>query len=89
MEKYLDFRFRSFTVVTPQEVESYYKDVYVPRWRRTRPGEVVPKLDDKLFNALQKERVEIKIESDTDAFLDEARANAQITILDDSLKGGG
>src|SRR5688500_9246432 len=33
MEKFLDFRFRSFTVVTPQEVEAYYKDVFVPRRR--------------------------------------------------------
>ena len=27
IQKYLDFRFRSFTVVTPQEVEAYYRDV--------------------------------------------------------------
>ena len=87
MEKYLDFRFRSFTVVTPQEVESYYKDVYVPRYRRVSPGSIVPELK-KVFDALQKELVESKIESDTDAFLEEARTNAQITILDESLKGG-
>ena len=87
MEKYLDFRFRSFTVVTPQEVESYYKDVYVPRRRRVAPGRIVPELKD-VYNDLQKELIESKIESDTDAFLDEARTNAQITILDESLKGG-
>lgn len=45
MEKYLDFRFRSFTVVTPQEVESYYRDVYVPRLRRQSSGSIVPKLE--------------------------------------------
>jgi hypothetical protein len=88
MEKYLDFRFRSFTVVTPQEVESYYKDVYVPRRRRVAPGSIVPELKS-VFDALQKELVESKIASDTDAFLEEARTNAQITILDESLKGGG
>jgi hypothetical protein len=87
MEKYLDFRFRSFTVVTPQEVESYYKDVYVPRRRRLAPGSIVPELKT-VYDALQKELIESKIESDTDAFLDEARTNAQITILDESLRGG-
>jgi hypothetical protein len=87
MEKYLDFRFRSFTVVTPQEVESYYKDVYVPRRRRVAPGAIVPELK-AVYDELQKELIESKIESDTDAFLDEARTNAQITILDESLKGG-
>jgi hypothetical protein len=87
MEKYLDFRFRSFTVVTPQEVEAYYKDAYVPRHRRTRPGVVVPELKT-IYNELQSELVERKIESDTDDFLEEARAAAQITILDESLGDG-
>ena len=87
MEKYLDFRFRSFTVVTPQEVEAFYKDVYVPRHRRTRPGVVVPELK-AVYDALQSELIERKIESDTDNFLEEARAAAQITILDESLGDG-
>jgi hypothetical protein len=87
MEKYLDFRFRSFTVVTPQEVETYYKDAYVPRHRRTRPGVVVPQLKDA-YNEIQSELVERKIESDTDDFLEEARAAAQISILDESLGEG-
>ena len=87
MEKYLDFRFRSFTVVTPQEVEAFYKDVYVPRHRRTRPGVVLPELK-AVYNEIQSEMIERKIESDTDNFLEEARAAAQITILDESLGDG-
>src|SRR5215207_5933020 len=87
MEKYLNFRFRSFTVVTPQEVEAYYKESYVPRHRRTRPGVVVPELKG-VYDELQSELVERKIESDTDGFLEEARAAAQITILDESLGDG-
>jgi hypothetical protein len=87
MEKYLDFRFRSFTVVTPQEVEAYYRDAYVPRHRRTRPGVVVPELK-AVYNEIQSELIERKIESDTDDFLEEARASAQITILDESLGDG-
>jgi hypothetical protein len=87
MEKYLDFRFRSFTVITPREVEAYYKDAYVPRHRRTRPGVVVPELKD-VYNEIQSELIERKIESDTDDFLEEARAAAQITILDETLGDG-
>ncbi|HEX8722272.1 MAG TPA: hypothetical protein VF736_16780 [Pyrinomonadaceae bacterium] len=87
MEKYLDFRFRSFTVVTPQEVESYYKDVYVPRLRRQSPGRIVPELK-AVYDALQSELAERKIESDTDDFLEEARAAAQIAVLDESLGEG-
>jgi hypothetical protein len=88
MEKYLDFRFRSFTVVTPQEVESYYRDVYVPRRRRQAPGQIVPELKT-VYNDIQSELVESKIESETDDFLEEARAAARITILDETLGDGG
>jgi hypothetical protein len=37
---------------------------------------------------LKSELMESKIESDTDDFLEDARTAAQITILDESLRGG-
>ena len=80
INKYIDFRFRSFTVVTQQEVEAYYREVYVPRFRRQSPGSVVPELE-KVYKEIEKEIVDSKIESDTDEFLEEARASAEITIL--------
>ena len=88
MAKYLDFRFRAFTVVTPQEVESYYRDVYVPRRRRQSPGQIVPELK-AVYDAIQAELIESKVESDTDDFLEEARGAAQVTILDESFADGG
>ena len=87
MEKYLDFRFRSFTVVTPQEVEAYYKDVFIPRRRRQSPGQIVPELKE-VYDQMQAELIERKIESETDTFLEDARAAAQITFLDESLAEG-
>ena len=80
IEKYLDFRFRSFTVVTQEEVTNYYRDVYVPRFRQRNPGVLVPKLD-QVRNDLEKTLTESKIESETDAFLDTARERAEIVIL--------
>jgi hypothetical protein len=88
IRKYLDFRFRSFTVVTPQEVEEYYRDVYVPRRRRQSPGGIIPELKTA-FDGLQNELIESKIESDTDDFLEESRTAAQITILDEELGDKG
>jgi hypothetical protein len=87
MEKYLDFRFRSFTVVTPQEVEAYYKDVFIPRRRRQSPGAIVPELK-AVYEQMQAELIERKIESETDAFIEVSRAAAQITFLDESLGDG-
>jgi hypothetical protein len=80
IERYLDFRFRSFTVVSPQEVTDYYSQVFVPRFRRQQPGRIVPTLDE-VRDQLEKQLVESKVASDTDRFLAEARDRAQITIL--------
>ena len=80
INKYIDFRFRSFTVVTPQEVEAYYRDIYVPRLRRQSPGRIVPKLE-AAAKVIERELTDSKIESDTDEFLEEARAAAEITLI--------
>lgn len=80
INKYLDFRFRSFTVVTPKEVSDYYRDVYVPRFRRQYPGRIVPTLE-QVSKQITDQLTEDKIESETDSFLDTARERAEITIL--------
>lgn len=80
IEKYLDFRFRSFTVVTEKEVADYYRDVWVPRLRRQQPGRLVPELKE-VQKEIDTELTEGKIESETDEFLDSARERAEITIL--------
>jgi len=80
IEKYLDFRFRNFVVITQKEIADYYKDVYVPRIRARSPGQIVPTLDEAK-NDIEKLLQEAKIESDTNAFLDNARDRAEIVIL--------
>ncbi|MDQ3804933.1 MAG: SurA N-terminal domain-containing protein [Acidobacteriota bacterium] len=87
IRKYLDFRFRSFTVVTQREVEDYYRDVYVPRRRRQSPGLIVPRVEE-VYKEIEGELIESKIDSDTDEFLEESRTAAEITILDKSFEGG-
>jgi SurA N-terminal domain len=96
IQKYLDFRFRSFTVVTSQEVEGYYADTYVPRLRRQMPGVIVPKLEDKVRDQdgnsrtvrdqIERILIESKIESDTNAFLEEAHDRAEIVYLAPGFK---
>ncbi len=85
IQKYLDFRFRSFTVITEQEIAAYYTDIYVPRLRRQMPGVIVPTLE-KVRSQIETILTESKIESDTDAFLDEARERAEIVYLDPAIK---
>lgn len=80
IEKYLDFRFRNFVVITQQEIADYYRDVYVPRHRARGPGTVVDTLE-KARIEIENNLKEAKIESDTDAFLDNARERAEIVTL--------
>jgi hypothetical protein len=80
IDNYLDFRFRSFTVISPEEVASYYREVWVPRFRARNPGRIVPTLEE-VRTELEKTLFESKVESDTDAFLDTARERAEIVIL--------
>ena len=80
MEKYLDFRFRNFVVISQKEVADYYRDVYVPRLRERAPGRIVPTLEE-VSGEIEKALTEAKIESDTDAFLDTARERAEIVML--------
>ncbi|MBA3715625.1 MAG: hypothetical protein H0W76_24750 [Pyrinomonadaceae bacterium] len=82
ISNYLDFRFRSFTVVTPREVEDYYRDVYAPRARRDQPGQIVPTLEEARAN-IERDLREGKITSDTEEFLEDARSRADIIYLID------
>ena len=80
MEKYLDFRFRNFVVISEKEVTDYYNQVYVPRFKERFPGRIVPTLA-QIKDEIERDLVETKIESDTDAFLDTARERAEIVML--------
>lgn len=80
IENYLNFRFRSFTIISTQEIAEYYRDVYVPRHRRLSPGRIVPTLE-QATPEIERTLTEAKIESDTDAFLEDARTRAEIVIL--------
>jgi len=80
MEKYLDFRFRNFVVISQKEIADYYRDVYVPRFKARTPGRIVP-TEDEARAEIEKTLMEAKIESDTDAFLDTLRQRAEIVTL--------
>ena len=80
MEKYLDFRFRNFVVISQKEIADYYRDVYVPRLKARNPGRIVPPVE-QVHDEIEKTLMEAKIESDTYAFLDTARERAEIVML--------
>ena len=80
MEKYLDFRFRNFVVISQKEIGDYYNNVYVPRFRSQNPGRIVPSVEQARAE-IETTLTEAKIESEIDAFLDTARERAEIVTL--------
>jgi hypothetical protein len=82
IEKYLDFRFRSFIVITPDDEAKYYRDVFVPEFRRKYPGSLMPTLDEKRAE-INKILTENKVAADIETFLDEAKRRAEIVVLNE------
>jgi hypothetical protein len=80
IEKYLDFRFRSFAVITSEDEAKYYREVFVPDFRRRSPGLLMPTLDEKRA-AIRNFLTEQKVGSDIEKFLDDAKSRAEIIIL--------
>jgi len=80
IEKYLDFRFRSFVVITPEDEAKYYRDTYVPEFRKRNPGLLMPPLDEKR-KELNQFLTEEKVERDIERFLDFAKRRSEIIIL--------
>lgn len=80
IEKYIDFRFGSFVVVTADEEAKYYRDEYAPEFRRRNPGLLIPPLDEKraeIRQAITQQKIAAAIER----FLDSAKRRVQIEIL--------
>lgn len=80
IEKYVEFRFASFVVVTSDEEARYYRDVYTPEHRRRTPGLLLPSLDEKraeISEILKRQKIAAAIER----FLDDAKRRVQVEIL--------
>jgi hypothetical protein len=77
--RYVEFRFRSFAFVKPEEVERYYHETWLPRVK-AGGGRVLP-LDDTLREEIGRILENQKANAELDHFFDEARANAQVVRL--------
>jgi len=80
IDKYVDFRFGSFVVITPEDEATYYRNVFVPEFRRTSPGRIMPSLDEErksINEILTRDKTAAGIET----FLDEAKRRVSIEIL--------
>lgn len=80
IEKYLEFRFESFTVVTAADEAKYYRETYVPDFRRRFPGLLMPTLEEKRAE-IHERLVQQKIASEIETFLERAKQRVTVTHL--------
>lgn len=80
IEKYVDFRFVSFVVVTSDEEARYYRDVFTPEFRRRSPGLLLPPLEEKRLE-IRETLTNQKTTAAIERFLDEAKRRIQVEIL--------
>lgn len=80
IDKYLDFRFRSFIVITAEDEAKYYREIFIPDFRRRFPGLLMPTLDEKRadINAILTEQ---RVAAGIETFLDDAKRRAEVVIL--------
>jgi hypothetical protein len=79
IERYLDFRFRAFAIVSPKEISDQYEKEY--RSQRNS-GRIVPTLD-QAHDRIEHELMEAKIGEEIDKFIDSLRdqPGTEIVIL--------
>lgn len=82
IEKYIEFRFRAFTVITPDDESKYYRDLFAPDFRRRYPGLIMPSLDEQR-KTISNMLFENKVATEIERFLDDAKRRAEIIILNE------
>lgn len=80
IDKYLEFRFRSFAVITPEDEAKYYRETFVPEFRRRFPGLLTPNLDEKRAE-IRRTLIEDIVANNIEEFLDDAKRRAEIIVL--------
>ncbi|HEY3137159.1 MAG TPA: hypothetical protein VGL29_14115 [Blastocatellia bacterium] len=84
IERFVDFRFRSFVLVTTQEIQQDYDGNFVPEMRRR--GQIPPGLDERLEKGTVREqlaeRLKVKkIDEEIERWLAAARQRADIVPI--------
>jgi hypothetical protein len=77
VEKYLDFRFRAFVLISPKEITDRYNQEYA---RLRNSGRIVPTLD-QVHSRIERELTEEKIGSEIDTFVDSLREQPGTEIV--------
>lgn len=80
IEKYLDFRFRSFVVITAEDEAEYYRKTWVPEYKQRNPNAIVPELDRVRANVAA-QLTEDRVRQNMEQFVQQAQQRVTVTRL--------
>ena len=90
--RFIELRFRQGIRITPQEIESYYRETLLPQYA---PGDSIPPLD-QVSTRIEEILLQVQVNILFDDWLNSLRKQGDIEVLDPSLetahsaeKGGG
>ena len=84
IDKYVDFRFGSFVVITPEDEARYYRDVFVPNFRARNPGRIMPTLDEQRAE-INRILTDQKVSAVMESFLVESKRRVEVEILSELI----
>ena len=84
IERFVEFRFKSFVLVTEADIQKYYDEKFAPQMRNG--GQVPPALDQKINGATVREHIreilrQERINEEIDRWMKNARQRAEIVML--------
>ncbi|MBI4469903.1 MAG: hypothetical protein HY650_11350 [Acidobacteria bacterium] len=77
--RFIDFRFRAFVLVTPQEVEHYYQTHIEAEARKQ--GTPVPPLD-QVRETIERDLADSKVATEMTAWFEDQRRRSEVVMLD-------
>ena len=80
IDKYLDFRFRSFVVITAEDEAKYYRETWVPEYKQRNPNAIVPELD-RVRASVAAQLTEDRVRQNMEQFVQQAEQRVTVTRL--------
>jgi hypothetical protein len=85
MLRFVELRFRPGSTVSEGEIEAYYRDTYVPDWRRRKPGSPAPEIDDAR-DEVEQLLLDRKIDRALDAWIRDARSQTRVQFFEEAFQ---
>jgi hypothetical protein len=87
VDRFVDYRFRPFVTVSPEQKQSFYQERFLPQLKKT-PGAQIPTLEE-VSAKIEEILTEEKINEELNRWLVDIRRYSRIEFFKDEIPPGG